>query len=213
MKKYVPISTLNAWRVLISNKPYIITPAHNVIYKKNNVWKKSEFVQNSNHKWKFHKSYYQKQTPEYDLAWVESTDSEQHLLPLICDIDIKKVDFYFLQPRDHTGIMTDDYQLGSISGTIYKSPNSVLYEALNIGFRGMSGAICSNNKKNFIGMFVRLGSNLGSDPNASTLQINETKEIKRGLIMSALTIESIISDKSNHILIDSVQYTIKNNLK
>jgi hypothetical protein len=204
MKKYLPIPTLNAWSVLISNKQYIITPAHNVIYLKNNVLKKSEFLQDYNHNWKISKKYITNPIPEHDLAWIESTLSKYHLLPWKNDIGIKKVDFYFKQPRDHTGTMTNDYQLGSMSGTIYRSPNSILYEAIGIGFRGMSGAICSNDKLSFAGMFVRLGSNLGSDPNASTLQMHETKEIKRGLIMSASTIESMILNIDDHVPISDI---------
>jgi hypothetical protein len=193
MHKYLATGTLNAWKIFVNNEKYIITPAHNVIYKKNNLLIKSDFIRKLDYNWLIPTEYLKSYSPEYDLAWTKTND--KNLLKPQLDFDsLVHANFYFLQPVHFDGTMTNNYSLGAMTGIIYQSPNSLLYEGINIGFRGMSGAICIDPRfpKKYLEMFVRLGKNLGSDINASTLELSETKEIKRGLIMTNKQIEKLI---------------------
>jgi hypothetical protein len=200
MHKHLASNTLNSWKIFVKSTPYIITPAHNVIYKKNNKIIKSDFIKNINYDWTFHKDYLKDFSPEFDLAWIKNNNIpvSECLTQNINDNNLSEVNFYFLQPRHFNGNMTNNFVMGAMSGIIYQSPGSSLYEGINIGFRGMSGAICidSNYPTKYVGMFVRLAKNLGSDLNASTLDINETKEAKRGLIMPNKRIEDLICSNS-----------------
>lgn len=197
MKKFLASNTLNSWKILLYGRVYAITPAHNIVYKHKNNDRliKSNFINDNDNEWNFPVEYTKSFSPEFDIAWKHIDDkSEDVLYPQKNIGEIENTQFYFLQPRDFNGNMTNDYVLGSMTRTVYKSPNSDLYEGLNVGFRGMSGAICINPKfpNTYLGLFVRLGKNLGWNFNASTLEMHETKEITRGLIMTNKQIEKII---------------------
>lgn len=199
MKKYLATSTLNTWKIFVNGEKYAITPAHNVIYKKNNLLVKSDFVKDLDYNWSIPVEYLKSFSAEYDIAWVKlNTTEKSYLMPRQTLDNLENGLFYFLQPRDFNGNMTNDYSMGAMAGIIYQSPNASLYEGVNIGFRGMSGAICVDplHPDHYLGMFVRLGKNLGSDINASTLELAETKEIKRGLIMTNKQIEKIILENN-----------------
>lgn len=218
MRQYLASKTLNSWKVIVGHKPYIITPAHNVMYKKNNKFIKSHFVTNCDHNWQISQRYLESFSSEFDLAWTPlKLDNNFNTLNKLNGVliqdklnsDLYNANFYFLQPYHHLGKLkpnTHEASLGAMSGIIYQSPNSTLYEAINVGFRGMSGAICvnPNNVGSYIGMFVRLGKNLGSDPNASTLDFSETKESKRGLIMLNEQIEKLILEKKHEVCINDI---------
>lgn len=200
MQRYLASKTLNSWKIIVGHKPFVITPAHNVMYKKNNFIIKSHFVANCDYDWQISQRYLESFSPDFDLAWAHlETTPDDFLTQDKLNNDLRNVNFYFLQPYHHSGKHNANIQLGAMCGIIYRSPSSSLYEAINVGFRGMSGAICvdPNNIGSYVGMFVRLGKNLGSDSGASTLDFSETKESKRGLIMLNKQIESLIMyDKS-----------------
>lgn len=126
-----------------------------------------------------------------DFAWAKLPDKlllNTILEPSNKNLDIPiDVDFYYHQPYDIMGKLTEEASLGKIKGTIYKSPQSKLLEACNIGFRGMSGAIVLDEFSNYVGMFVRKGENLGSsyvDKSNTTYDFTQNmSSICRGIIM------------------------------
>jgi len=209
MNKHLGFNTLNSWKILLNNNKYIITPAHNVIYKKNGILKKSDFAQNAN--WQIPLNYLNNDVfnSEHDIAFIKNDYLKESdcLKPYKRKTNIIHTDFYFLQPIDFTGKF-GQYRLGCMTGIIYQSPNSLLYEGINVGFRGMSGSICvdKNDKYKYIGMFVRLGKNLGSNEKSSTLEMSETKEAKRGMIMTYHLIKkNLLAEKT--IFIDDLLRT------
>ena len=90
---------------------------------------------------------------------------------------------------------------------IYKSPSDnnhidgEYFEAIGMGFRGMSGAAITNlNSDKFLGLFVRRIGNLGTNLEDSTIQ-TETTGVSRGFIMPMSQIKKIIySSESVKIL-------------
>ena len=48
MNTNIGLKTLNAWRIKLNDIIYIITPAHNIIYKPDNInWKFTNFLSKS----------------------------------------------------------------------------------------------------------------------------------------------------------------------
>ena len=218
------LKTLNAWKIKIGLDKFIVTPAHNIIYKPINsdTYKPSPFVPEKYSTDWFVPDQYIK-SPEYnllyDLAWKpilnnsESIQSEQ-----INSEQIYKVNYFYFQPYDYNSIKVSkfNYSLGCGQTVIYKSPRddnddndnndnndnkNEYYEAIGMGFRGMSGAAITNLKSNkFLGLFVRKIGNLGIKQDDSTIQ-TETTGVSRGFIISTKQIEKIIySSKSIKIL-------------
>ena len=65
-----------------------------------------------------------------------------------------------------------DSSFASINGVLYPSPESSLLEAIDVGFRGMSGAIAVNQgTQELVGMFVGRGAALGLKEGAELPEI------------------------------------------
>lgn len=95
----------------------------------------------------------------HDLAWAEVEEEEgQHSL----DARQAPVDFtvsstmYFRQPYDgDANYNAHQSVVGATSTLLYRSMNSPLLEALDVGFRGMSGAIAIDSNNLVVGMMSR----------------------------------------------------------
>ena len=69
------------------------------------------------------------------------------------------VDVIFRQPYDMEGINVGNASvIGSTKATLYRSPSDGLLESIDIGFKGMSGAMAISANKKVVGMFVKRGS-------------------------------------------------------
>ena len=100
-----------------------------------------------------------------DFCWGELKNDENHsnfFTPTTkCINEPLDCNFYFNQYYSYDGVLQKEPSLGKITGTVYKSPGINMLECLNIGFKGISGAMCLDNNDNMIGMIIRRGTNLG----------------------------------------------------
>ena len=156
-----PSKLINCWRVKFGKKYYAITPAHVAIYPKNKIWTKSPFLRELNHlEWKMPSNYHLTQSLTEDFAWAEISKPGEHYLDHIEDIitDPVNVNFYFRQPYDIEGKLQEESSFAALNATLFQSPKSKLVEALDVGFRGMSGAIAIGELGKFYGILVRRGA-------------------------------------------------------
>ncbi len=199
--------TLNAWKIqlLNSGKKFIITPAHNIIYKPKDInnFIPSPFIpQKYATNWYVSKKYIQ--STEYnlmnDIAFMPLYDNSRVIKSKHIDINkIYKINYYYYQPYDYNNnkLQIDRYQLGCGQTIIYNSPNTECFEGINFGFRGMSGAAITDSYSNkFIGLFIRKICNLGINEKDSTLQ-TEMSGVSRGFVMPVKYIENIIYSNDN----------------
>ena len=207
--KSIGLKTLNAWKISLGNENFIITPAHNLIYRpdsSNNKFQPSPFimsVQNYNTNWYCNSNYTNDSGYNllYDLAW-KPISSKEHTIKCSPNIKLNHIigiNYYFYQPYDWAGnkINFNQYSLGSGSGQMYQSPGLKYFESIGMGFRGMSGAIVLDNKTNkFAGLFIRKISNLGTNLRDSTIQTDLTG-VSRGFIMPPDIIKKIIYDSGS----------------
>jgi hypothetical protein len=200
------LKTLNAWKVKIGLDKFIVTPAHNIIYKPdpNKSFQPSPFVpEKYNSNWFVNTKYIKSSNYNllYDLAFKPIENKSQSIQSESIDPDqIHNINYFYYQPYDWNSIKVSkqNYSLGCAQAIIYKSPdnnfgdNDVYFEAINIGFRGMSGAIVTNLESDkFLGLFVRRISNLGTNQSDSTIQ-TELVGVSRGFVMPLRQIEKII---------------------
>ncbi|AYV87238.1 MAG: hypothetical protein Sylvanvirus41_3 [Sylvanvirus sp.] len=177
----------------IMDRLFLITPAHVAIYGKPIIddnpnhpkmwgWNQSEFLKDLQHlDWNVPRAYVKNYSPQMprtinlmykDLAWTEVNKKDQGeykdksliidpqctiLNPVSCSV-------LFRQPYDSKGVWDNlKSTLGSSPVHVYPSPNSSFFEAMNIGFQGISGAIvCSNDSNSVVGMIIRLGEHINS---------------------------------------------------
>jgi hypothetical protein len=147
---------LNLWAVRLGTRVYAVTCAHNVVFNKSNVWTMSKFLDPhgwSTAPWFVHKNYFQNPSSEFDLAFSPICESSPHLHPTTVS-DPTSCSFYFRQPYDKNGIWGPS-SLAALRSTVYQSPQSELLEAVDVGFRGMSGAVAVDEEGRFWGMFLR----------------------------------------------------------
>lgn len=191
---------LNCWKLILDNKAYAVIPAHCLIYKKN-TWYKS-FIANKLSKyetlqWHIPSKFAETLDIYHDFAFsrIETKGNARAIGAINCygNGDDEEIKFYFYQPFSHTGKISKYATLGRVDGVIYKSPESDLYETIGIGFRGMSGALCINNKKKVSGMYIRRGEDLGVDNNNTFIsQVTNNMAlssvpVSRGMIMTPQT--------------------------
>jgi hypothetical protein len=214
------LGVLNAWKIQLStNEKFIITPAHNILYKvkdnKNNtVFNQSPFVpEKYNTNWYIPRKYIN--STEYDLmndiAYMPLDNNSLVMKSKhINEKNIYKINYYYYQPYDYMNNKsynnttnntinntTNNYQLGCGQNIIYNSPGTEYFEGINFGFRGMSGSAITDVKSNyFIGLFIRKISNLGINKIDSTLQ-TEMIGVSRGFVMPVKQIEKLIYSKDN----------------
>lgn len=170
--KASPSKFVNAWKVKMGSKRFLLTPAHVAVYKKNGNWLVSKFLKDFYHlDWYIPVNYLAKYAPEDDIAWTQLPDStnDESFFDL-SDETVNyptNVDFFFRQPYNADGVWVNNSALASIDSVLYPSPESQLLEALDVGFRGMSGAVAlKHGTKQVLGLFVGKGTALGLKENA-----------------------------------------------
>lgn len=134
----------NAWRVVVENVPYLITPAHIAFHanRKAEVMTKSTFAKDLGPvKWNVHYKY-QEGLYEFDLAWAKLDDVSNCLVALSLDKPQNVPCQLFLQTQSAMG----DYasgtpNLGIVWANLYPSSRHNLLETRSFGHRDMSGAL------------------------------------------------------------------------
>lgn len=119
------------------------------------------------HEWRLSPLYFvNKQNMAYDFAWAESCGLHRDIPTLSVTglparFNPKRATLVFRQPYDHSGTWVDESTLGAKDITLYKTPNSELLEALDVGFRGLSGAVAvDESQQSLLGMFIRRGGSV-----------------------------------------------------
>eukprot|EP01039_Chlorochromonas_danica_P011226 gene11226-12523_t len=165
IKKCCPSKLVNAWKVRIGAKIFLVTPANVCVYGERGHWTMSHFLKElSFFDWKISASYVSNPNPFYDLAWTElawdgsqSSKDEDECIVLGSRIQAPtKVDVFFRQPLDYNGTwVSERSEIGQTEAILYPSPSPAqlsesegdidtgdLVEAVDIGFHhGMSGAL------------------------------------------------------------------------
>ena len=166
IKRACPSRSVNAWKVVLSGKGYIITPAHVAMFpdRKTNNYIKSTFLQTLGKEliWNVPRLY----TPNafgFDFAWAKLKSDEDCVRSQIIEsASFQDVDLFFQSPYDAAGVWNDTTsELGYVSAGMYPSPRSQLYEALDVGYKGMSGALVTTATEDdtplVAGMLLRRG--------------------------------------------------------
>ena len=179
-------------------------PAHVAIYKdyyKN--WKRSIYLKKcGNLEWNVSLHWINTPTIQHDFAWTKLNNDgtnnylEETKFTLTDPVD---VNFYFNQLYDINGKCSDYTSWGKIKGVVYPSPNSLLLESIGIGFKGMSGAVCTDENNNLVGMFIRRCGDLGKSNNYVPSDHN-ISSMCRGIIMPS-------SEMIKHISVGGIPVT------
>lgn len=158
---------LNAWKVLVGGRPYALTAAHVAIHPKDGKWKKSKFLDSvSKLDWSVPQSWVTSQSFASDVA-IAPLDSDQDCLPqhdhLLGNLP-RQIDLFFRQPYDPNGKWSEASSLAYRQAVANPSPDSALWEVIDVGFRGMSGALGAcheqDSKFSFVGMLTRRATSI-----------------------------------------------------
>lgn len=220
---------VNCWKIQLDCGTYAVMPAHVAIYKNKNdcIWQKSNFLEMCNgeninkfgnlkwfvsEKWKF------EQMLEDDLAWTKiendlngtysnGTSSNGNTFEtsnVLDNMEPLDVNFYFNQPVDYKGQLCHTASFGKQFGSIYPSPNSKLFEAVSVGFKGMSGAVVLDSKSDkFVGMLIRRGTDLGTkyiDKSNVSYNFANSSTMSRAMIMPTSMISQHIKNGGVEII-------------
>ena len=159
-----PSSSVNVWKVIVNGAGYLITPAHVALYEKEKNWRLSPLLKDfHDYNWNIPYSYVIKPSAQSDICWAKvPNDNDLSNFLELERTEIEEplnVDVVFRQPYDIHGINVGiKSTIGSTKATLYKSPSDGLIESLDIGFRGMSGAIAISAETKVVGIFVVRGS-------------------------------------------------------
>jgi hypothetical protein len=160
-----PSRLVNAWCVNFSSGKYIITPAHVAVHIKNGIYTRSTFLNELSHlSWHVPRSYSGLDYSfSFDCAWAKLPDDQESQDSFAFNISHSMdCDIFFRQPYDEYASWDGSQSvLGSVKAQVYPSPRSQLLEALDIGFKGMSGALVTSDidgQSKVIGMLLRRGN-------------------------------------------------------
>ena len=119
MKPIPGLKTLNAWKVKIGTEKFIVTPAHNIIYKPNGLSCQLSHLVPPAHKsgWYVPTQFIESKEYNllYDLAWKPISKYSQTIESAHIDTNqIHDVRFYYYQPYDYNGnkVNSKSYSLG-----------------------------------------------------------------------------------------------------
>lgn len=203
----IGLKTINAWKISIGNEKFLVAPAHNIIYKKNNsdvnFHYNKDLPVKYNSDWYFLDEYLLKPTSNIKMDFAfkpiykyeKTINIEQTNPNMIYDIK-----YYFYQHYNHIGQniceqnLMSKPSLGCGCGCMYQHPGTEYFESVGIGWRGLSGALITNSKtNNFLGLFTRRISYLGiNQTNASANLETENYRIPRGFILPTNKIYQMI---------------------
>ena len=209
-----PSKLVNAWRVRLGSKTFVVMPAHVAIHKKEGIFTVSKFLKDlSGLNWCVPYMYLQDQENFVsDVAWARVPDDEDESINVdttgICGEQLSlPCKIFFRQPYDAMGSWDgSNSTLGQVDGQLYPSPNSKLFEVVDVGFRGMSGALVvlnSSDDNSAIGMLLRRGKPIDLKKSKSPLQSHPESSVITERTMSdvgaALDTPGLFSSKEQNI--------------
>ena len=163
------------------------------MYRKNEKWLISKFLKEFSHlDWYIPLKFLANSTPEDDVAWTEVPDSfpDEGFLELSNEkiVQPTDVDLFLRQPYNSSGVWVENSSFASINAVLYPSPESSLLEAIDVGFRGLSGAIALRRETpQLAGMFVVRGAALGLKENAKLPDFIKTSDLAKDAFKDALS--------------------------
>lgn len=200
---FIGLKTINAWKISIGNEKFLVSVAHNIIYKKNQSdtnwsWNKN-LLSEYNSEWYFLDEYLSKPISniKMDFAFKPISKYEKTITAELTSTDvIYDIKYYFYQPYDHIGQNICEHNpkaipsLGCGYGCMYQHPGTEYFESVGMGWRGLSGALITNAEtNNFLGLFSRRISYLGvNQTNIST----DNYKVPRGFIIPTNVIYQMI---------------------
>lgn len=170
-RRSCPSPKVNAWKVIKNGVCYLATPAHVAIFAGNDGnWKLSHFLDDfKDLDWRIRHSYSVTSCAQDDICWAKYSGDDRDALVLE-DSDIiepTKSFVVFRQPYDMDAVWVSQSEMGLTEAILYRSPRRdgdfpesdkrPLFESMDVGFRGMSGAIAVNENGRCLGMFVKRG--------------------------------------------------------
>lgn len=187
----------------MGNSLLYLTPAHVVLF--NNSKRKrlevSDFMNwSSDCEWFVPTGYdpNRREPKLTDLAWAKVPESHNRDEQCFLELSDKKFNspqpahLFFRQPYDEQGKwLGDRSELAAKDAVVYKSPNSELLEAIDIGFRGLSGAIATEKDSDkVVGLFIRKGKAVALKTTKIDLQLQALKDTVSKKEISADDIQS-----------------------
>jgi hypothetical protein len=210
VKNICPSQSVNAWIVELaeSGERFAILPAHVATRMRDTgQWEASKFIAplSSRFKldWNISLSYVEDlekgmgNSIPNDLAWARfpsncdlpalTISDNMHSLDLPCEVNV-----FFQQPYNGKGEWVDKGStFGACHGIVYPSPESNMLEVLDMGFKGMSGALVVDaNSKNSVpdgvGMLIRTANHIPfNDKKSKLLSSRHLSPVSRPVSTSA----------------------------
>lgn len=199
---------VNVWRVLLGGQPLLVTPAHVAVHStKDGKWRRSKLLDDAglgSRDW-----YVPARYPKFpkdltcDLAWSPVAKSEESDHPASSFLETAEsmpdgpeaAQLFFRQPYKPDGQWEKNATLGSLATTLYPvSGKEQLLEALDVGFRGLSGAVAvaPENEGKCLGFFVRRGDPVMAGPPGNTFaQLDGTKKKGGSASLSSISTPDI----------------------
>lgn len=197
----------NCWKTKLGGNIYAIMPAHVALHKTPmGEWNTSSYFKNLKNcedlEWNVPFEWKDSMKIQNDFAWAQmhKPTNDYFTETSMSLSDPIDGNFYFNQPFDMNGVLTKAPTLGKVRGIIYPSPNSKFLESIGIGFKGMSGAVCTDDKNNLIGMFIRRGADLGTYKNEILIKNGSKLPMRRGIVIPP-------SEMLRHIKAGGIQIT------
>ena len=203
----IGLKTLNAWKISIGNEKILVSPAHYIIYKKNQSdtnWSYNKNLPTKyNSRWYFLDEYLSKPSSniKMDFSFKPISKYEKTIKVEQTNPDmIYDIKYYFYQPYNHIGQNICEQNpmskpsLGYGCGCMYQHPGTEYFESIGMGWRGLSGALITNAKtNNFLGLFTRRISYLGiNQSNVSSNLKTDNYRIPRGFVIPTNVIYQMI---------------------
>ena len=151
-----------------------------------------------------------------DVTWARVPDGEGESINTdnaeICGEHLSSsCKIFFRQPYDAMGNWDGpNSTLGQVNGQLYPSPNSKLFEVVDVGFTGMSGALVvrdSSDDNSAIGMFLRRGKPIGlKKSNIPHSSQRKSSQIPKRSILdegAALNISELFPAKEQNVFDES----------
>ena len=149
----------NVWRLRINNQVYAVMPAHCLVHRKSYTPNLDQRLKTLD--WRV-SSRYKVGTvdPMIDVAWAKTEPhnfldpAPERRLPTITSL-------FFRQPYDYNGNRQVRASLVCMEGSLHLSPGSTdLFETMDVGFKGMSGALVVDPDARCEGLLLRRGKAL-----------------------------------------------------
>ena len=173
-RRACPSTNVNAWKVKVDGECLLTVPAHVAVHPDvDGNWKLSKFLDDFKElDWRIRHSYSVDASPYDDICWAKFHGDDTDALELEDSeiVDPTKAYVIFRQPYDMDAAwVSPGSEMGLTEAIVYRTPKRALIsgndnvpdrrllEFMDVGFRGMSGAVAVNEDGKCVGMFVKRG--------------------------------------------------------